>query len=103
VELVVFPVGILALLVAEQQFNLPVAAAALAVKTDPETVLRVDLAVAAGREQQAVALRHRVDKAVLAAVLHLALFPAAAAELVRLERQERSPLLVVVEMATLIR
>jgi hypothetical protein len=100
-----FQVGTPALLVAEQQFNLPVAAAVLVVKTALETVLLVDQAAAADLlvvEQQAAALRHRVGKVVLVAVLRLALFLAAVVVLMRLERRERLPLLVAAGTATLI-
>jgi len=106
VELVVFPVGTQTQLALVQRLNLPVAAAVLAVKMAQETVLLVGQAAAVDPlvvAQQPGAQHHRLGRAVLAAVLRLALFPAAAAELVRLERQEWSPLLVAVGTATLIR
>ena len=100
----VFLVGTPTLLVAVQKLNLPAAAAVLAVKPALETVLREDLAVAVDLLQQAVALHHRLGRAMLAAVLlHLVLFLAVVVALTPLARQERSPLLVAVETATLIR
>jgi hypothetical protein len=106
VEPVVFLVGIPTLLVLVQKLNLPVAAAVLVVKTALETVLMVDQAAAVDLlvvAQLAGVLHHRVGKATPVVALQLALFLAAVAVLTLLERQERSPLLVAVETATLIR
>jgi hypothetical protein len=100
---VAFLVGTQTQLALVQKLNLPVAAAVLAVKMAQETVLLVDQAAAVDLEQQAVVLHHRLGRAVLAAVLLLAVFLAAVVVLVRRGRLARSPLLAAVEMATLIR
>ncbi len=100
-----FLVGTQTQLALVQKLNLPVAAAVLAVKMAQETVLMVDQAAAVDPlvvAQQPGAQHHRLGRAVLAAVLRLALFLAAAAELVRWVRLARSPLLVAVETETLI-
>jgi hypothetical protein len=106
VVLVVFLVGIPTLLVAVQKLNLPAAAAVLAVKPALETVFRVGQAAAVDLpvvDQLAAGLHHHLVKETPAAVLCLALFLAVVVALTPLARQERSPLLVAVEMATLIR
>jgi len=89
-----------------QKLNLPAEAEALAAKTALETVFPVGQAAVVDplvlAQQSAVLRRHPV-KATLVVALQLEPFLAAVVVLVRRGRQERSPLLVAVETATLIR